>query len=121
MSNQKTRLRKVNTDRIFLWHTKMVRACETILPGRHPSDVIQYLRIGEGLTVEQVADRLGVHIMTVNRWTPPEIVEVKHKTNAAHQAALKKLPKMNSARQKYREDGKRHPWDNYNDMDFRKD
>lgn len=91
----------------------MVRACELVLPGRHPSDVIQYLRVGEGLTVKQVADKLGVHIMTVQRWMPPEIVGVKNKTDVAHNAALKKLPEMNAARKKYKEGGKRHPWDNY--------
>lgn len=117
MSNAKVRLRKVNTDQWWLYQSKLVRACGLVLPGRHPSDVIKYLRIGEGLTVEQVAERLGVHIMTVNRWTPPEIVGVKHKTKKSKEAALKKLPKMRNARRK----NNMHPWDKDNTIVFRSD
>jgi len=75
-------------------YAKMVQACESKMPSRHPSDVIRYLRIGEGMTVEQVAEYLGVSMVTVRRWTPPDIVGLRHFTKKARKSTRKGLEAM---------------------------
>lgn len=90
--------------RCELMETKILRACATVMPGRHPSDVIRYLRIGEEMTVEQVAENLGVSMVTVRRWTPPDIVGLKHFTKEARTATFRGLKAMWQAQQ----DGKKN-------------
>ncbi len=87
------RLRRVHKTWPELKETKMVRACAQIMPGRHPSEVVKYLRIGEGLTVKQVAHRLNVSMVTVVRWTPPSIVGIMHHTPERQAAEMRNLEK----------------------------
>lgn len=95
----KRRLIRVNTDRMWLKNSKIFVACQKIMPYSHPSDVIKYLRVGEGLTLDQTAERLGVNKTTVSRWTPPEIVGMQHFTNTARQAARRCIKQIHARRQ----------------------
>lgn len=94
----KLRLQRVNTDRIWLKNSKIFVACQKVLPYSHPSDVIQYLRVGEGLTLDQTAERLGVAKSTVSRWTPPEIVGMQHYTEEGLKASLRCVKQIHARR-----------------------
>jgi len=55
-----------------LKYTRMVKVCGVRFPGRHPADVVSYLRLGEHMTQEQAAKYLGVALTTIRRWQKPE-------------------------------------------------
>lgn len=94
----KKRLQRINTDRMWLKNSKIFMACQKIIPYSHPSDVIKYLRVGEGLTLDQTAERLGVNKSTVSRWTPPEIVGLQHFTATARQSACRCIKQIHARR-----------------------
>lgn len=73
----------------------MVRACEKKHPFMHPSEVVNYLRLGEGMTQEQVSKYLGVSIKTVRTWQRPE-AQVHIYTEKERRAKRKSAIELNN-------------------------
>jgi len=84
---QKLRVLRNQKPRGDLSNCKIVRACAKILPGRHPSEVIEYLRLGEEMTIATVAEVLGVSYGTVQEWQSVETIGLKHITEKQRQAS----------------------------------
>lgn len=87
----------------------MFRACARLFPGRHPSDVVRYLRIGEGLTLAEVAERLGVCESTVSEWQPEECRYMQLVTPAARAARRRNALHMLEVNRQ-RDHWRRHRW-----------
>lgn len=89
----------------------MFRACARQYPGMHPSDVVQYLRIGEEMTLMQIAELLGVSKSTVSEWQRPEIQYIQTITVKALAASRKNVVRMNQVNAQHGHWGN-HIWRN---------
>jgi hypothetical protein len=56
----------------LLIRRRMVKICEEKYPGMHPSDVVNYLRLGECMTEVEAAHHLRVGLSTLRSWQRPE-------------------------------------------------
>jgi hypothetical protein len=67
----------------------------------HPSDVIQYLRLGEMMTLSQIANHLSISLRTIVDWQPPEcwgLMIVSQDIRARRREWMKKVNQMNRER-----------------------
>lgn len=85
---------------------KMVRASTRLYPGRHPSDVIEYLRMGERMTLAQIARHLGVGMRTVCDWSPSICYGVQNHGPDEREKLRRRMVEYNRTR-RYRKRGKR--------------
>ncbi len=76
----------------------MVRACAVKYPGKHPADVVQSLRLGDGLTLKQVANHLGVSETTVSRWQGPDVRYTTLITDTFRESSRRNIGRVNEAR-----------------------
>lgn len=84
--------------RCELYENKMVRNCSRLYPGQHPCDVIEHLRVGEKMTLKQIAEHLGVGARTVFDWQPRWLRGVMNVPENERERRRKWMEKVNEGR-----------------------